>query len=90
MAPSSAAHHRRWRRGRYERAIDPDLKAGVLVGGSTNKTNLYLNAGSTNTDTVFGGAYGRKMWGGTFLDLAVIGGNLANTNVRNIGGGLVW
>jgi hypothetical protein len=72
----------------YERAIDPDLKAGVLVGGSTNKTNLYFNAGSTSTDTVFGGAYGRKMWGGTFLDLAVIGGNLANTNVRNIGGGL--
>ena len=72
----------------YERMIDPDLKAGVLVGGSTNKTNLYFNAGSTSTDTVFGGAYGRKMWGGTFLDLAVIGGNLANTNVRNIGGGL--
>jgi hypothetical protein len=72
----------------YERAIDPDLKLGALVGGSTNKTNLYFNAGSTSTDTVFGGAYGRKMWGGTFLDLAVIGGNLANTNVRNIGGGL--
>ncbi len=72
----------------YERAIDPDLKVGALVGGSTNKTNLYFNAGSTSTDTVFGGAYGRKMWGGTFLDLAVIGGNLANTNVRNIGGGL--
>jgi uncharacterized protein with beta-barrel porin domain len=72
----------------YERMIDPDLKVGALVGGSTNKTNLYLNAGSTNTDTVFGGAYGRKMWGGSFLDLAVIGGNLANTNVRNIGGGL--
>lgn len=72
----------------YERVIDPDLKVGALVGGSTNKTNLYLNAGSTNTDTVFCGSYGRKMWGATFLDLAVIGGNLANTNVRNIGGGL--
>jgi hypothetical protein len=72
----------------YERVIDPDLKVGALLGGSTNKTNLNLNAGSTSTDTVFGGAYGRKMWGGTFLDLAVIGGNLANTNVRNIGGGL--
>jgi Autotransporter beta-domain len=65
----------------YERVIDPDLKVGALVGGSTNKTNLYLNAGSTNTDTVFGGAYGRKMWGATFLDLAVIGGNLANTPI---------
>jgi outer membrane autotransporter protein len=37
---------------------------------------------------VFGGAYGRKMWGATFLDLAVIGGNLDNTSARNIGGGL--
>jgi outer membrane autotransporter protein len=72
----------------YERLLDPDLKIGALVGGSTNKTNLYLSAGSSNTDTVFGGAYGRKMWGATFLDLAVIGGNLDNTSARNIGDGL--
>lgn len=72
----------------YERLVSPDLRLGVLAGGSTNKTNLYLNAGSTGTDTVFGGAYGRKSWGGTFLDLSVIGGNLDNTSVRNIGGGL--
>ena len=74
----------------YERMVMPDLKLGALIGGSTNKTNLYLNAGSTSTDTVFGGAYGRKTWGGTFLDLAVIGGNLDNRNVRNIGGGLAF
>lgn len=74
----------------YERLIDPDLRIGVLAGGSTNKTDLHFNAGSTGTDTVFGGAYGRKIWGGTFLDLSVIGGYLDNNSVRNIGGGLAF
>lgn len=74
----------------YERMVMPDLRLGALIGGSTNQTNLYLNAGSTKTDTVFGGAYGRRNWGGTFLDLAVIGGNLDNSNIRNIGGGLAF
>lgn len=74
----------------YERLVGPDLRLGVLAGGSTNWTNLHFNAGSTGTDTVFGGAYGRKSWGGTFLDLSVIGGNLDNTSVRNIGGGLAF
>jgi outer membrane autotransporter protein len=35
-----------------------------------------------------GGAYGRKTWGATFLDLAVIGGSLDNSSRRNIFGGL--
>lgn len=74
----------------YERLINPDLRLGVLAGGSSNKTNLYFSAGSTSTDTVFGGAYGRKTWGGTFLDLSLIGGNLDNSSVRNIGGGLAF
>jgi outer membrane autotransporter protein len=72
----------------YERLLNPDLKIGALIGASTNKTNLYLSAGSTNTDTAFGGLYGRYTRGATFLDLAVIGGNLDNTSARNIGGGL--
>ena len=72
----------------YERVLDPTLKIGALVGGSTNTTNLYQSAGSSSTDTVFGGGYGRKTWGATFLDLAVIGGNLDNRNARNINGGL--
>ena len=72
----------------YERVLNPDLKIGGLVGASTNKTNLYQNAGSTNTDTVFGGAYGRFTRGSTFLDLAVIGGNLDNRTARPVAGGL--
>ena len=74
----------------YERRISPDLMLGVLAGGSSNQTNLYLNAGSTGTDAVCGGAYGRKTWGGTFLDLSVIGGSLDNSSMRNIGGGLAF
>jgi len=72
----------------YERLVGPDLKIAVLIGGSTNRTNLYQSAGNSGTDTMFGGAYGRKTWGANFLDLAVIGGSLDNTTVRNIGGGL--
>jgi len=72
----------------YERVLSPDLKIGALLGGSTNTTSLDQGAGSSGTDTVFGGGYGRKTWGATFLDLAVIGGNLDNRNARNIGGGL--
>ena len=69
-------------------AAHPDLKIGALLGTSTNKTNLYQNAGSVGTDTVFGGAYGRLTRGSTFLDLAVIGGNLDNSSARTIAGGL--
>jgi len=72
----------------YERVLSPDLKIGALVGGSSNTTHLYQGAGSSSTDTVFGGGYGRKTWGATFLDLAVIGGNLDNRNARTINGGL--
>ena len=72
----------------YERVLNSDLKIGALVGASTNKTNLYQNAGSNGIDTVFGGAYGRFTRGSTFLDLAVIGGNLNNSNARTIAGGL--
>ncbi|WP_139101124.1 autotransporter domain-containing protein, partial [Acinetobacter baumannii] len=55
----------------YERVVGPDLKIAVLIGGSTNRTNLYQSAGNSGTDTMFGGAYGRKTWGANFLDLAV-------------------
>ena len=72
----------------YERVFDPTLTIGALVGASANTTNLDQSAGSSSTDTVFGGAYGRKTWGATFLDLAVIGGNLDNRSARNIAGGL--
>ncbi|WP_170631298.1 autotransporter domain-containing protein, partial [Acinetobacter baumannii] len=72
----------------YERLVGPDLKIAVLIGGSTNRTKLYQSAGNSGTDTMFGGAYGRKTGGANFLDLAVIGGSLDNTTVRNIGGGL--
>jgi hypothetical protein len=72
----------------YERVPNPDLKIGALLGASTNKTNLYQNGGSIGTDAKFGGAYGRFTRGSTFLDLAVIGGNLDNSSARPIAGGL--
>ena len=72
----------------YERRVTPDLRLGGFVGASTNKTNLDLNAGDINTDTVFGGLYGRSTQGASFLDLSLTGGQLDNDSKRNIGGGL--
>ncbi len=68
--------------------VTANTRLGVLFGGSANETKLYLNAGNTDTDTLFGGVYGRTFFGASFLDLAVIGGSLDNTSKRNIGGGL--
>jgi hypothetical protein len=72
----------------YERALNPDLKVGALVGASANQTNLYQNAGSAGTDALFGGAYGRVTLRGAFLDLAMVSGSLDNSATRTIGGGL--
>jgi outer membrane autotransporter protein len=72
----------------YERVLNPDLKIGGLLGASANQTKLYQNAGNSSTDTVFGGAYGRFTQGGTFLDLALIGGTLDNSSARPVAGGL--
>jgi outer membrane autotransporter protein len=60
---------------------------GAFMGGSTSETRLDLNAGRTDTDTLFGGAYVRAFFGASFLDLALIGGKLDNDAKRNIGGG---
>ncbi len=72
----------------YERALNPDVKIGALVGASANRTDLYQNAGSTSTDTAFGGAYSQIKLRGAILDLAMVGGSLDNSATRTIGGGL--
>lgn len=74
----------------FDRQVTANTKLGAFLGGSSNNTRLQLNAGQTDTDTLFGGVYARKLLGASFLDLALIGGSLDNKSKRNIGGGLAW
>lgn len=74
----------------YERRIAPDIRLGAFLGGSSSKTQLYLDAGSIDTGATFAGVYARRSLGATFLDLALIGGKLDNNSRRNIGGGLAF
>ena len=70
--------------------ITANTRLGVLFGGSSNETKLQLNAGETDTDTLFGGVYSRTFFGASYLDLAFIGGTLDNASKRNVGGGLAF
>lgn len=72
----------------FEHRFGPEVRLGTFVGSSSNATTLELNAGRIDTDAVFGGLYARRLFGASFVDLALIGGRLENTSSRNIGGGL--
>jgi uncharacterized protein with beta-barrel porin domain len=72
----------------YEHRINPDLRLGGFVGASSNKISLDLNAGHADTDAAFGGLYARALFGASFVDFALIAGQLDNTSQRNISGGL--
>lgn len=71
-----------------DRQVSHALRVGGFVGGSSNKTDLDLNAGGIDTDAVFGGVYSRAILGAAFFDVALIGGHLDNKSRRNIGGGM--
>jgi hypothetical protein len=69
-----------------------DLRLGVFVGGGQNRLTLDGNAGFTNSDTAFGGIYGR--WGfvslghASFLDFALHGGGSSNSTSRTVNNNL--
>lgn len=63
--------------------VRPDLRLGGFVGGGATSTVLDQNHGSANSDIGFGGIYGRKDIGNTFVDFALFGGTTSNHTVRN-------
>ena len=71
----------------------PDLRLGLFGGGGQGRLALDGNAGFTNTDTAFGGIYGR--WGfvslgrASFLDFALHGGASTNATSRTVSSNLV-
>jgi hypothetical protein len=70
----------------------PDLRFGIFAGGGHSELSLDLN-GSTKTDTVFGGVYGRYSFSSfgaaSFLDFALHGGGSTNGTSRNINNNLL-
>jgi outer membrane autotransporter protein len=66
----------------------PDLRLGVFAGGGENKLAVDVNLETTNTNTAFGGFYGRYAFTSfnapSFLDFALHGGASTNGNTRLI------
>jgi uncharacterized protein with beta-barrel porin domain len=72
-----------------DRLVQPDLRLGGFVGGGTINTSIDLNSGSGASDIVFAGLYGRKDFGPTFVDFALLGGHTGNRTTRNINNNLL-
>jgi len=72
----------------FDMVMRPDLRLGLFVGGGETHQALDMNLGHTDSDTVFGGVYGR--WGfasfgaPAFLDFALHGGGASNSTARTI------
>jgi hypothetical protein len=64
----------------------PDLRFGIFAGGGHGQLSIDSNAGSTRTDTVFGGLYGRYAFASfgaaSYLDFALQGGGSNNGVIR--------
>jgi len=69
-----------------------DLRLGVFAGGGETRMGIALNAGSTSTDSGFGGLYGRYAFGSfgapSFLDFALYGGAGTNATSRTVNNNL--
>jgi outer membrane autotransporter protein len=72
----------------FDMVARPDLRLGVFAGGGQSRLALDMNMGSTNTDTVFGGVYGRwsfpSFGAPSFVDFALHGGGSTNATSRTI------
>jgi uncharacterized protein with beta-barrel porin domain len=72
----------------FDMVARPDLRLGVFAGGGESELSVAGNLGRTDTDTGFGGVYGR--WGfvslglPSFLDFAVQAGGSNNRTSRTI------
>ncbi len=76
-----------------DKMVRSDMRLGGFVGGGNITSQIDLNSGRTNSDTGFGGIYGRySMNNRAFLDFALLAGGSSNgvkrtmTNNRVAGG----
>jgi uncharacterized protein with beta-barrel porin domain len=78
--------------GGFDLLARPDLRLGVFAGGGQSRLAIALNAGRTDTDTVFGGLYGRYAFmsfgAPSVVDFALHGGGSTNGVSRTIANNL--
>lgn len=67
----------------------PDLRLGAFIGGGHTRSKLDFNTGETTSDLIFGGVYGRYVWGNSFLHGAVQVGHSSADTLRNINNNIV-
>ncbi len=72
----------------FDRMVRSDLRLGGFIGGGNTSLIVDQNAGSANSNIVFGGLYGRYDLGAAFLKFGLLGGYTANTTSRNINNNL--
>jgi hypothetical protein len=72
----------------FDMVARPDLRLGVFAGGGQSRFATTLNVSRLDTDTVFGGIYGRwafvSLGAPSFLDFALHGGGSHNTSSRTV------
>lgn len=66
----------------------PDLRLGAFIGAGSTRTTLDQNAGTANSDLVFGGGFARYTFGASFLQAAVQGGPSQNSTSGTIASNL--
>ncbi len=67
-----------------DRMVRSDLRLGIYAGAGTTRQSIDANSGSTDSDIVFGGVYGRWSLGAGFFNAALSGGVSRNAITRNI------
>jgi len=76
----------------FDMVARPDLRLGVFAGGGQSRFATTLNVSRLDTDTVFGGLYGRwaflSLGASSFLDFALHGGGSHNTSSRTVANNL--
>ena len=72
-----------------DRPVQPDLRLGGFLGGGAINTSIDFNSGSSASDIVFAGVYGRQDIGPVFIDFALLGGHTGNSTTRNVNNNLL-
>ncbi|WP_445222007.1 autotransporter outer membrane beta-barrel domain-containing protein [Bradyrhizobium sp. Pa8] len=71
-----------------DKRVAPDLLLGAYGGGGSTLTTIDPAMGDARSDIGFGGVYGRKDIGKTFIDFGLLGGATSNRSSRLINNNL--
>ena len=71
-----------------DKRVAPDLLLGAYGGGGSTLTTIDPAMGDARSDIGFGGIYGRKDIGKTFIDFGLLGGATTNRSSRIINNNL--